>query len=140
MQSEMIQTQVEHLNPETLHFNPAFSQAVTVSGPVKMVYIGAQTAVDRDGTIVGKGDLAAQTDQALRNVQACLDAAHAEIGHIIHWTIFVAQGQDMRPAIAAGLRWWGNRPNPPLNNVAYVAGFFPPDFLISIEALAVVPQ
>ena len=53
--------------------------------------------------------------------------------------IFVAEGQDMRPAIEVGMRWWGRQPNPPMNNVMYVSGFYPPDFLISIEAVAVVP-
>jgi enamine deaminase RidA (YjgF/YER057c/UK114 family) len=133
------QGQVQYINPTALHRNPAFTQMVTVSGPVKTIYIGAQFAVDKDRNIVGKGDLAAQTEQILNNIGACLKEASASPEHLIHWDIYVAQGQDMRPAIEAGLRWWAGRPNPPMNNVMYVAGFFPPDFLISIEAVAVVP-
>jgi len=113
---------------------------VTVSGPVKTVYIGAQVAVDREGNIIGKGDIAAQTQQILKNIDACLEAAGARPEHLIHWSIYVAEGQDMRPAFEAGMRWWGNRSNPPMNNVLYVSGFFPADFLISIEAIAVVPE
>ncbi len=134
------QGQVQYINPDALSKNPAFTQMVTVSGPVKTVYVGAQVAVDGAGNIIGKGDIAAQTQHILKNIDACLQAAGAKPEHLIHWTIFVAQGQDMRPAIEAGMRWWGNRANPPMNNVAYVAGFFPADFLISIEATAVVPQ
>jgi len=133
------QGQVQYINPGTLHSNPAFTQMVTVTGPVKTVYIGAQLAVDKDGTIVGKGDIAAQTEQIFKNIEACLDAAGAGPEHLIHWSIYVAAGQDMRPAFEAGMRWWGRRPNPPMNNVMYVAGFSPADFLISIEATAVVP-
>ncbi len=132
--------EVQYINPAGLHRNPAFTHAVTVSGPVKTIYIGAQVAVDHDGTIVGRGDIAAQTVQILRNIAVCLEAAGAAPEHLIHWSIYVAAGQDMRPAFEAGMRWWGNRPNPPMNNVMYVAGFWPPDFLISIEAIAVVPQ
>jgi enamine deaminase RidA (YjgF/YER057c/UK114 family) len=135
-----MQGQVQYINPNALHKNPAFTQMVTVSGPVKTVYIGAQFAVDGAGNMIGKGDIGAQAQQILKNIDACLQAARAKAEHLIHWTIFVAQGQDMRPAIEVGMRWWGNRPNPPMNNVAYVAGFFPADFLISIEATAVVPQ
>jgi enamine deaminase RidA (YjgF/YER057c/UK114 family) len=131
--------QVQYINPDKLHVNPAFTHVVTISGPVKTVYIGAQWAVDKDGNIVGKGDIAAQTEQIFKNIDACLEAAGAGPEHLIHWSICVAEGQDMRPAFEAGMRWWGRRPNPPLNNVMYVAGFDPPDFLISIEALAVVP-
>jgi enamine deaminase RidA (YjgF/YER057c/UK114 family) len=140
MGAETVKAQVNHINPETLHFNPAFSQVVTVSGPVRTVYVGAQTAVDREGEIVGKGDIAAQTEQALRNIQTCLDAAGAETSDVIQLTMFVAQGSDLQSAFAAVLRWWGNRPNPPLNNVVHVAGLHPPAFMISIGAVAVVPE
>ena len=133
------QGQVQYINPGALHRNPAFTQMVTVSGPVKTIYIGAQLAVDKDGNIVGKGDLAAQIEQILKNIEACLKEAGAGPEHLIHWDIYVAQGQDMRPGFEAGMRWWAGRPNPPMNNVMYVAGFFPPDFLISMEAVAVVP-
>ena len=134
-----MQGQVQYLNPEGLHKNPAFTHLVTVSGPVKTVYIGAQVAVDGAGNIVGKGDIAAQMQQILRNIDVCLEAAGAKPEHLIHWSIYVAAGQDMRPAFEAGMRWWGSRPNPPMNNVLYVSGFLPADFLISIEAIAVVP-
>ena len=51
---------VQHLNPETLHHNPAFTQAVAVRGAVKTVYVGGQNAVNNAGEIVGQGDIAAQ--------------------------------------------------------------------------------
>ncbi len=48
---------VQHLNPDGLHKNPAFSQAVVVSGSVRAIYVGGQNAVDASGQIVGKGDI-----------------------------------------------------------------------------------
>jgi enamine deaminase RidA (YjgF/YER057c/UK114 family) len=131
--------QVQYINPAALHKNPAFTHMVTVNGPVKTIYIGAQLSVDSDGAIVGKGDIAAQTEQILKNIAVCLEAAGAKPEHLIHWSIYVAEGQDMQPAFAVGMRWWGGRPNPPMNNVMYISGFFPADFLISIEAIAIVP-
>jgi enamine deaminase RidA (YjgF/YER057c/UK114 family) len=130
---------VEHLNPDGLIRNPAFTQVVTVSGPVKTVYIGAQLAVDGSRNIVGRGDIGAQTEQIMRNIDVCLEAAGAKKEHLISWNIYVAAGQDIRPGYEAGMRWWGDRPNPPLNNVMLVSGFVPDDFLISIDAIAVVP-
>ena len=40
------QGQVQHINPETLHANPAFTNVITVTGPVRTVYVGGQDAVD----------------------------------------------------------------------------------------------
>jgi enamine deaminase RidA (YjgF/YER057c/UK114 family) len=130
---------IEHINPEGLNVNPAFTQVVTVTGPVKTVYIGAQNSVDGNRNIVGKGDLGAQTEQILKNIDICLKAAGARKEHLISWNIYVAEGQDMRPGLEAGMRWWGRDSAPPLNNVMFVSGFWPADFLILIDAIAVVP-
>lgn len=130
---------VEHLNPAGLVTNPAFTQMVIVSGSVKTIYIGAQNAVDGNRNIVGKGDIAAQTEQILKNIDTCLEAAGAKREHIISWGIYIAEGQPIQPAFEVGMRWWGQRPNPPLNNGMFVSGFSPSDFLISIDAIAVVP-
>jgi enamine deaminase RidA (YjgF/YER057c/UK114 family) len=130
---------VQYLNPDALPRNPAFTQAVAVTEPVRTVYIGMQNAVDASRTIIGRGDIAAQTEQVLKNVQACLEAAGARPEHLVLWNIYVAQGQPIQPAFEVGQRWWGNRPNPPANSVIFVPGFTPPDFLIGIDAIAVVP-
>jgi enamine deaminase RidA (YjgF/YER057c/UK114 family) len=130
---------VRYLNPEALPSNPAFTQVVVASGPATTVYVGMQCAVDGSRRIVGKGDVAAQTEQVLRNVAACLDAAGAGPEHLVIWTICVVQGQPIESAVAVFQRWWGDRPNPPANTVLFVAGLPHPDFLVGIEAIAVVP-
>lgn len=130
---------VQYLNPQGLLKNPAFTQVVVASGPVKTVYIGMQNAVNAARQIVGGGDIALQTEQVLKNIDACLEAAGVRREHLVHWTIYVAHGQPIQPAFAAGMRWWGERPNPPANTVVFVPEFSPPEFLIGIEAIAVAP-
>src|SRR5260370_39807376 len=66
---------VQHLNPETLHKNPAFTQVITVTGPVRTIYIGGQNAVDAQGHILGEGDLAAQSAPVLLNFPTSLAAS-----------------------------------------------------------------
>ncbi len=131
--------QVEHLNPDTLHKNPAFTQVVSTSGPVKTVYIGGQDAVDASGNIVGKGDIRAQSLQALQNVEKALAAAGARIEHVVKWNLYVVQGQPLPEGFAAFQQFWGQRANPPAITMAFVAGLANPDFLIEIDAVAVVP-
>src|SRR5918996_785424 len=131
---------VQYLNPDDLPKNPAFTNVVTVTGPVKTVYIGGQDAVDASGTIVGKGDLKAQTEQILKNIQAALAAAGAQPEHVIKWNIYVLQGQSVQDGFAAFQSIWGNPPNPPVITVAFVAGLGHPDFLAEIDAIAIVPE
>jgi enamine deaminase RidA (YjgF/YER057c/UK114 family) len=139
-QPRSVRGSVEYINPEGMVHNPAFTQVVAASGPVKTVYVGAQTAVDGSGALVGKGDLAAQTGQVLKNIETCLGAAGARPEHIVQWTIYVVENQPIRPALEVSMRWLAGRPNPPANSVMFVQGFpLLPDVLLAIDAVAVVP-
>ena len=104
---------VEHLNPEGLIRNPAFTNVVVVSGPVRTIYVGGQDAITGDGEVVGKGDLAAQTEQVLANLLTALAAAGAGPEHVIKWNLLIVEGQSIELGYAAFQRVWGNRPNPP---------------------------
>ena len=132
--------QVQHLSPDALSKNPAFTNVVVVTGPVKTVYIGGQDAVDASGTIVGKGDIGAQTEQVIQNILAALEAAGASLEHVIKWNVYIVQGQPLQPGFEAFQRAWGRRPNPPAITAMFVAGLANPEFLVEIDAVAVVPQ
>ena len=127
------------MNPATLHSNPAFTNVVVVEGPARTVYVGGQDAVDAAGTIVGRGDLKTQTQQVLINLEAALKAGEAALENIIKWNVYVVQGQDVRPALEVFQRVWGRRPNPPAITVVFVAGLANPEFLVEMDAIAVVP-
>jgi enamine deaminase RidA (YjgF/YER057c/UK114 family) len=131
---------VEHLQPEGLPKNPAFTNVVAVSGPVKTVYVGGQNAVDPNGEIVGKGDIARQTEQIFRNLESALDAAGARLEHVIKFNLYLVAGQDLMPGFAVYQRVWGGRPNPPLVTAAFVSELARRDFLVELEAVAVVPE
>jgi enamine deaminase RidA (YjgF/YER057c/UK114 family) len=132
--------QVQYLNPDTLNKNPAFTNVVVVSGAVKTVYVGGQDAVDATGAIVGKGDLQAQTEQILHNIQAALAAGGAGLEHVVKWNLYVVQGQPLRAGFEVFQRFWGNRPHPPAISGMFVAGLAHPDFLVEMDAIAVVPE
>lgn len=131
---------VDHLNPEGLPQNPAFTNVVTVTGPATTIYVGGQNAVASSGEVVGKGDIGAQTEQIFRNLEAALAAADAELRHVVKWNILVVEGQPVGPAFEVFQRVWGRRPNPPAITVAVVSALAQPDFLAELEAVAVVPR
>ncbi len=132
--------QVQHINPDNLSKNPVFTNVIVVAGPVKTIYIGGQDAVDVSGTIVGKGDLKQQAEQVLNNLQAALKAGGAELEHVIKWNIYIVQGQPLQPAFEVFQRIWGGRPNPPAITLMFVSGLANPDFLVEMDAVAVVPE
>ena len=128
------------LNPDTLNQNPAFTNVAVVTGSVKTVYVGGQDAVTAAREIVGKGDIAAQAEQVLKNIEVALASAGAGVEHIIKWNVYVVQGQPVQAAFGVFQRFWGSRANPPLITMVYVAGLAHPDFLVEMEVVAVVPE
>ncbi len=139
-ESIQVKGEVRYINPDTLNKNPAFTNVVTVTGHVKTIYVGGQDAVDASGAIIGKGDLKAQAEQILKNIESALVAGGAQLEHVIKWNLYVVQGQPLRAGFKAFQRAWGNRPNPPAISVMFVAGLAHPDFLAEMDAIAVVPE
>src|SRR5881628_918855 len=113
---------VQHLSPDGLHKNPAFNQAVVVTGNVKTVYVGGQNAVDASGKIVGKGDIKAQNEQVLKNLETALAAGGAKLEHVVKWNVYIVQGHSPLPGFEVFRRVWGGRPNPPTITVLFVGG------------------
>ncbi|MEP7289059.1 MAG: RidA family protein [Chloroflexota bacterium] len=136
----MTDSSVQHINPDSLNKNRAFTNVIVVTGNVKTVYIGGQDAIDASGVIVGKGDFKAQVEKIFENLQAALAAGGASLEHVIKWNIYIVQGQPLQVGFEVFQRVWGNRPNPPTITGMYVVGLANPDFLCEMDAIAVVPQ
>lgn len=131
---------IQRINPDGLHKNPAFSQAVTTSGPGKTIYIGGQNAVNAGGEIIGKGDLSAQTVQAMQNMQTALAACGAGWKDVVQLTIYIVQGQNILEGFQASQQFTELFANPPAISGLFVAGLANPDFLVEISAIAFIPQ
>ena len=128
------------MNPDTLKQESCIYQCYYRDWFGEDTVCGGQNAVDASGTIVGKGDIKAQTEQVLKNIQAALSAGGAQLEHVIKWNLYVVQGQPLQAGFEVFQRVWGRRPNPPAITMAFVAGLANPDFLVEMDAIAVVPE
>jgi enamine deaminase RidA (YjgF/YER057c/UK114 family) len=131
---------VRYINPDSLNKNPAFTNVVVVEGNVKTVHIGGQDAINASEEIVGKGDIVAQTEQILANLRVALEAGGARPEHIIKWNIYVVEGQPLQAAFAAFQNACPETPSPPAITGVFVSGLAHPDFLVEMDAVALVPQ
>jgi enamine deaminase RidA (YjgF/YER057c/UK114 family) len=125
---------VTHLNPASLPANPAFSQGTLLAPGGRLLVVGGQNGVTKDG-LIGE-DLGAQTRQALRNVLAVLAEAGAAQPDVAKLTIHLVVGQDPAAAFAAAAQVWGRHAT--AVSVLMVAGLANPAFLVEIDALAQV--
>lgn len=129
---------LEHINPPSLHRSPAYSQAVAVPASSRIVFVGGQNAVGKDGSLVGAGDLAAQTLQALRNVEACVVAAGGRLQDVARFTVHLVPGVDPRVGFAAFQQVWGQASPPPAVTAFFVQALGRPEWLVEIEAVAAI--
>jgi enamine deaminase RidA (YjgF/YER057c/UK114 family) len=132
--------EVAYINPEGLHKNPAYSQLVITKGPLKTIYIGGQNATTREGQILGKGDIKAQATQTLNNLKIALAAGGASLSNVIKWNVYIVEGQDSKVAFQALEEDLKKMPHPPIITGVYVAALAQPDFLLEMDAVAVVPE
>lgn len=130
---------IQHINPEEMHQNPAFSQAVVVQGAGKTIYIGGQNAVNAQGEIVGD-TIGEQTEQAMRNVQTVLAACGATFKDLVKMNIYLVQGQDVAAGYAQAQHFFDPSAPPPVITAAFVAGLGRPEFLLEIDGIAVLAE
>jgi enamine deaminase RidA (YjgF/YER057c/UK114 family) len=131
-------TTATHVNPESMHRNPAFSWAVRVPAGADTIYVGGQNGVGPDGAVVGPG-VGEQTRQAFANLRACLEAAGAQVTDVVKWTILCVEGADLQEGFAAFGEFWPRDAAPPAITFAFVAGLAVPGAVVEIEAVAAVP-
>ena len=129
---------IEHPRAEGLLHNPSFSQVVAASGR-RTIYTAGQVSIDERGALVGPGDLAAQTVQVMRNVGLALAAAGAGYADIVKITTYVVNYKPEHRAIVGKARaaFFANG-TPPASTLVGVAALALPEWLVEIEAVAVV--
>ena len=127
---------IEFVNPNGLLKNPAFSQVAITKGNGNTIYIGGQNAITKDLEIIGKGDIALQTEYVLKNIETALKSCGATLDDLFKLTIYIVQGQDIRKGFEGAQSFLRKLSNPPVISGIVVAGLANPDYLVEIEAVA----
>jgi enamine deaminase RidA (YjgF/YER057c/UK114 family) len=123
---------LEHPRPEGLLHNPGFSQVVAASGR-RTIYTAGQVSIDEHGALVGAADLATQTEQAMRNVGLALSAVGVKIT-----TYVVNYKPEHRSIIGKARAPFFANGTPPASTLVGVAALALPEWIVEIEAIAVV--
>jgi enamine deaminase RidA (YjgF/YER057c/UK114 family) len=128
---------INRINPPELGEPPGYSQIVEVS-PARLVFIAGQTALNRDGHVVGKNNFAAQADQVFANLTIALRASGCTAANLIKLTVFLTDMGNLGRYREARNRFFASvtPPAAPAVTLVEVSKLYGPDFLIEIEAIA----
>ena len=130
---------VKFLNPTSAPPSKGYSHAAEIDlGNCKMVIISGQIALDSNGNLVGKGNLAEQTEQIFTNIRNIVLESGGTMNDVIRIGIYmtdITQVQTMRDVRDKFL----NQRKPPTSTLVEVSKFHRDDLLIEIEATAIIP-
>lgn len=128
----------QFINPDGLPVVPVYTQVVAVTGG-KTIYVSGQVSVNAANETLNKGDVREQTRQALENLKTALAAAGATFADVVKLTIFVKGfNPEVHPVLLEVYSQYVPTENPPASTLINVAGLYSEDYLIEIEAVAVI--
>ncbi len=131
--------EVRLTNPATLSKPNGYSHlAEVVTG--KMIYIAGQVALDKQGQLVGRDDFAAQVEQVFANLGEALDAAGGSFADVVKLNYFCVDRVDRSnmTLVRETRDRHVNTESPPVSTFVFVSSLVRPEWLIEIEAVAVV--
>jgi enamine deaminase RidA (YjgF/YER057c/UK114 family) len=131
--------QVQISSPSTLSKPAGYSHVAEVSGG-KMVYIAGQVALDGQGQLVARDDFIQQVDQVFKNLDAALKSVGATFADVVKLNYFCVDRVDR--ALLPQMREIRDRHvnvlAPPVSTFVFVSSLVRTEWLIEIEAVAVV--
>jgi 2-iminobutanoate/2-iminopropanoate deaminase len=113
-----------------------YSNSVRVNaGP--LLFIAGQIALDREGRMVGKGDLRAQAVQVLENIRAILRHNGADMTDVVNVTVYVTDMRAFEDIADIRLRYFPS--DGPASAIVEVSRLALPEVMIEISAVAALP-
>ena len=118
--------------------NGHFSQATMIEARGRLVFISGITARRPDGTIAGIGDVEAQTRQVCENLKSAVETAGGTMDDICRVDVFVRNIEHFEQIHKVRREYF--KAPAPASTMVEVTKMVHPDYLIEINAIAVLPH
>ena len=101
-----------------------------------LVFVSGTTATDDQGNVVGRGDPEAQARFIIEKIKRALEAAGASLSDVVRTRVYVTNADDWEAVGRAHAAYFGE--TRPANTLVEVSRLVGPDYLVEIEADAVI--
>jgi 2-iminobutanoate/2-iminopropanoate deaminase len=113
-----------------------YSHSVVVEEAQKLIFCAGQVAGDEQGNILGPDDFEAQGEAVMANLKKVLNDAGADLTDVVKLVSYVCSPHDVKKVRALVKKYFPS--SPPANTICVLRGLAHPDYLLEIDATAVV--
>jgi enamine deaminase RidA (YjgF/YER057c/UK114 family) len=115
---------------------PTYSQGVKVTGAQTVLFLAGQVAYDKDGGVLHRGDFRGQAREAFRAIKALVEAGGGRMDSIVKINTYVTDIRYRADLVPVREEFFGKKG--PASTLVQVSALAHPDWLIEVEAIAVV--
>lgn len=128
---------IQRINPPALNKPNGYTHVVIATGG-RMIFIAGQTASDKNGNVVGKGDFRAQATQAFENLKSALTAAGASFNDVVKLNYYIIDMGNASALREVRNAYVGNAP--PAATLVQVGKLARDEYMLEVEAIAVTAK
>lgn len=128
--------QPEGLMTRVLGGQQLYWHVLSITGGKRQIFVSGQVPRDKDGNVVGKGNMGMQIERVGENIKICLEAAGATLDDLVKITSFTTNIDEFFKHSAVRNRYFGKAL--PASTAVEVRRLAHPDWMIEIEATAIV--
>jgi enamine deaminase RidA (YjgF/YER057c/UK114 family) len=115
---------------------PSYSQGVKVSGAQSVLFLAGQVAYDKDGNVNCRGDFKGQAREVYRALKALVEAQGGTLASIVKLNTYLTDIRYRMDLVPVREEFFGKKG--PASTLVQVAALAHPDYLIEVEAIAVI--
>jgi len=127
---------IEKYCPSGVYDPVGYSQGIKVTGAQTILFLAGQVAYDKDGGVAYKGDFKAQTREVFGAIKKLVDAGGGTLANVVKITTYVTDIRNRPDFRVVRDEFFGSKG--PASTMIQVSALAHPDYLIEVEAIAVI--
>ncbi len=129
-------TRIEKFCAPGVYDPPGYSQAIKVTGAQTILFLAGQVAYDQNGGVAHRGDFKGQARQVFASIKAHVEAAGGTLANVVKINTYVTDVGNRPEFRTARDEFFG--PKGPASTLVEVSALAHPDYLIEVEAIAII--
>ena len=127
---------IEKFCPPGVYDPPGYSQGIKVTGAQTILFLAGQVAYDKDGGVAHRGDFKSQARLVFGALKSLVEAGGGTLANVVKINTYVTDVRYRQDFRVVRDEFFGVRG--PASTMVQVSSLSHPDYMIEVEAIAVV--